>query len=269
MRVHISALHHLFLDFVPSSQTKMDDTKYEQILEYLMTGEHPPMLDMEYARRKLEKRKLRAKASLYHLRNDTLVIKTHDRKMAKRHEVKAILETFHDNAFSGGHLGRDKTMYRIKQIYYWRGMKKEIEDYISRCEKCQFNNSRSLVPKPQLRPIPVPPGLWRGVTIDLIGPLNETKKGNRYICAITCHFSKWSEAEAIPNKEMVTVLQFLLKVIFRNGVMEQLDSDQGREFINICIEGLTAQLNIDHRASSAYHPQTHGQSERDNHTLKT
>ena len=50
--------------------------------------------------------------------------------------------------------------------------------------------------------------------------------------------------------------------------MDSLISDQGREFTSKVIDNLTNELEIDHRISSAYHPQTNGQRERDNRTLK-
>uniref|UniRef100_A0A673A4A0 Integrase catalytic domain-containing protein n=1 Tax=Sphaeramia orbicularis TaxID=375764 RepID=A0A673A4A0_9TELE len=50
--------------------------------------------------------------------------------------------------------------------------------------------------------------------------------------------------------------------------MDTLISDQGREFVNSVIDGLTDRLQTDHRIASAYHPQTNGQRERDNRTLK-
>ena len=50
--------------------------------------------------------------------------------------------------------------------------------------------------------------------------------------------------------------------------METLISDQGREFVNNDMDKLTTRLGIDHRISSAYHPQTNGLRERDNRTLK-
>ena len=50
--------------------------------------------------------------------------------------------------------------------------------------------------------------------------------------------------------------------------MDTLISDQGREFVNSIINNLMEYFQTDHRISSAYHPQTNGQRERDNRTLK-
>lgn len=104
--------------------------------------------------------------------------------------------------------------------------------------------------------------------IDIIGPLQKSAKGNKYIVAVTDHFSKWSEAAAIPDKSAASVASFLYSVVCRLGCMETLISDQGREFVNQVIDKLMAHLQSEHRISSPYHPQTNGQRERDNRTLK-
>lgn len=111
--------------------------------------------------------------------------------------------------------------------------------------------------------------VWSLVGIDLIGPLQETKKGNKYIIALTDHFSKWSEACGIPNKSATTVAEFLFHICCRLGCFETLISDQGREFINDVVDNLMKRFQVEHRISSAYHPQTNGQRERDNFTLKS
>lgn len=102
----------------------------------------------------------------------------------------------------------------------------------------------------------ISPGPWRLVTIDIIGPLARTKRGNQYIVAATDHFTKWAEVRAIPDKSMLSVQEFVWEIICRNGPMQQLDSDQGREFVNQLVEMTTQLMDIEHRISSAYHPQT-------------
>eukprot|EP00731_Ephydatia_muelleri_P038191 Em0675g4a len=70
------------------------------------------------------------------------------------------------------------------------------------------------------------------VGIDLIGPLPETKKGNKYIVTLLDYFSKWPEACPIPNKTALAVAQFLFEMFCRFGCCEVVISDQGREFVN-------------------------------------
>eukprot|EP00731_Ephydatia_muelleri_P009135 Em0004g1473a len=67
--------------------------------------------------------------------------------------------------------------------------------------------------------------------MDIMGPLPETSRGNKYILVIADYFTKWSEAYPIPNMEAITVAKCLVnEFICRFGVPEQLHSDQGRNF---------------------------------------
>lgn len=56
-----------------------------------------------------------------------------------------------------------------------------------------------------LHPIPVKPMVWYQVGVDLIGPLPTSRSGNRYIITLCDYFSKWPEAEAVPDKKGLTV----------------------------------------------------------------
>lgn len=106
------------------------------------------------------------------------------------------------------------------------------------------------------------------VGIDIIGHIQETTSGSKYIVAIPDHLSKWSEAAAIPDKSAKSVAQFFYYVVCRLGCMDNLISDQGREFVNKVIDMLMDCFETDHRITSAYHPQSNGQREHDNRTLK-
>jgi len=175
---------------------------------------------------------------------------------------------FFSGQFVGGHLGRDKTLQKVADNYFWVGMKKDVSNFVKACDKCCRVNPVNIKTAPPLNPIPVPSKVWSLVGIDIVGPLTTTESGNKYIVALTDHFSKYSEAKAIPNKSAAEVAKFVLECICRYGPMDSLISDQGREFINEVIDYVTTALGIEHRISSPYHPQTNGQRERDNRTLK-
>ena len=68
--------------------------------------------------------------------------------------------------------------------------------------------------------------------MDLIGPLPTTPRGNKYIMTVSCFFSKWPEATALPDKTAVGVANFLFKCFTRHGCCRVKISDQGREFVN-------------------------------------
>nr|KAG5714845.1 hypothetical protein BaRGS_000333 [Batillaria attramentaria] len=156
----------------------------------------------------------------------------------------------------------------VLERYFWHGMKQEVEDYCRSCCVCQNMNACRKKPAAPLHPIPVPKKKWSLVGMDIIGPLQVTDRGNQYIVALTDHFTKFPVAKAIPCKSSEEVARFMYETIFIFGAFDSLITDQGREFINFALDILTDRFNINHRISSAYHPETNGQRERDNRTLK-
>ena len=89
----------------------------------------------------------------------------------------------------------------------------------------------------------------------------------RYVIVLTDYLTKWPEAEAIKNKEASTVAKLITKVVCRNSDAKVIITDQGREFCNVVNDDICRRLGIDHRRTTAYHPQSNGQTERYNQTL--
>ena len=84
----------------------------------------------------------------------------------------------------------------------------------------------------------------------------------RYLAVSTDTVTKWPEAEAIPDKSAATVAKIIVKLICRYTNIRVLITDQGREFVSTINEEICNRLNIDHRLTTAYHPQSNGQTER-------
>ena len=74
--------------------------------------------------------------------------------------------------------------------------------------------------------------------------------------------TKWPEAEAIPDKSASTIARVIVRLICRYTNMRVLITDQGREFVNEVNNAICRRLQIDHRLTTAYHPQSNGQTER-------
>jgi len=72
----------------------------------------------------------------------------------------------------------------------------------------------------------------------------------------------------LPDKSSASVGDFLYKLILRHGYMNTLISNQGSEFVNQVIDHIMHKFKTEHRISSAYHPQTNGQKEKDNKISK-
>eukprot|EP00731_Ephydatia_muelleri_P029883 Em0021g406a len=106
------------------------------------------------------------------------------------------------------------------------------------------------------------------VAVDIMGPLPETKDGNRYVLVASDYFTRWVEVYAIPNQEAVTVAEKLVNEMFcRFSPPEQLHSDQGRQFESKLIGEVCKLLHIKKSRTTPYHPQCNGMVERFNRTL--
>ena len=150
--------------------------------------------------------------------------------------------------------------------FYWKGIYADVKDFCKHCQKCQCTNRVLQKPRAELYQI-LATKVWHRVGIDLVGPLPETRRGNKYIITLSDYFSKWPEAAPLPSKEATGVASFLLDTFCHHGWPKIVQSDQGREFVNTINSCLFEMTGIKQCVSSAYHPQTNGLDERLNQTL--
>jgi hypothetical protein len=76
---------------------------------------------------------------------------------------------------NGSHHGVDKTISNINDRYYWKGIVKDVREYVKKCDQCQKCNKKTKTTKPEMEPVPVPPSTWKTIAIDLIGPYNDDR----------------------------------------------------------------------------------------------
>ena len=106
--------------------------------------------------------------------------------------------------------------------------------------------------------------------IDFIGPfpVPARRSGARYIISAVEYVTKWAEAEPVETCSSEVAANFIYEnIITRFGCPLTLISDQGSHFVNKTIKNLTDKFHIDHRRSTAYHPQSNGAIEAFNKTL--
>jgi len=124
------------------------------------------------------------------------------------------------------------------------------------------NKNISTPEKAPLKPLEVVEPFGR-VHINFVGPLPQTTEGYRHILIVVDSTTLYVEAFPTKSTTAEEVAEILYKeIIARYGVMRELLSDQGSSFKNKLIAQLCKLLNIKHRFSSPYHPQTDGKAER-------
>ena len=177
-----------------------------------------------------------------------------------------ILQHYHDVP-TAAHLGVEKTLEKIKQSFYWPGMKDFVQTYCRQCDKCFARKPKSQKDRAPLGSYLVGEPMER-IAVDILGPLPLTKSKNRFILVITDLFSKWTEAVALPNQESTTVVKaFVDNFICKFGTPLQLHSDQGRNFESELFKDMCNFLGIDKTRTTSFRPQSNGSAERFNRTL--
>ncbi|CAF0897104.1 unnamed protein product [Adineta steineri] len=182
---------------------------------------------------------------------------------------RTILRIYHDTAANGAHFGRDKTLYKIKQRYFWPSMYKDIDNYIKSCILCaQYNPRRRKTPG-KLQPIKPPEGVWQLVSMDFHGSITPTpRRGNKYIISLTDILSKFVVTKAVRDNSAQTVVRFLKEdIITKFGTPHCILTDNGTYFTSSVTNELLKQIGATHLYSTPYHPQTNGQVERYNSTM--
>jgi transposase InsO family protein len=180
-----------------------------------------------------------------------------------------IIRECHDSP-SSGHMGITKTLQRVAQRFWWPHMGRSIHAYVKACPSCQRNKSSNLRPGGLLQPIPTPSAKWEYITMDLITDLPRTKNGYDAVVTFVDRLSK--QVHFAPTTKTVDAPG--LAKIFRHtvykyhGMPRAIISDRDDRFLSQFWQALFAVLGTELKFSTAYHPQTDGQSERANRTLE-
>jgi hypothetical protein len=177
----------------------------------------------------------------------------------------ATMELMHSNRLSG-HLMMEKTFNRIASRFFWPFMKRDIQKFISECEKCQLATHPHRNPKALLKPIKVNRVLEM-VTSDFMGPLKRSKKGNINIIVLTDQKTKYAWLRATRDQLETTTAPIIAKVQLEFGIFEKLLTDQGRNYESNFIAELCHFLDTYKLHTTPFHAQCDGLSERLNQTV--
>ncbi|CAF2647256.1 unnamed protein product [Rotaria sp. Silwood2] len=168
----------------------------------------------------------------------------------------------------GGHFGIQRTYLKLKNKFWWPGMKHTITQYIKSCLPCQQHNISRIKTPGQLYPIETPEGPFQLIDIDFCGPFKCTPRGNQYVLCITDYFTRWINAVALPDCSDQTTAQTIFnEYICRYGVPISILPDQGTHFRNQLMNAMEKLIGYNHIFSTVYHPQSNGMVERCNATF--
>ena len=179
---------------------------------------------------------------------------------------KEILDAGH-RGLAGGHFSHNKMVSMITQHFTWPGLRKDVREYCSTCPECQ-KAGRKLQPKVPMVVTPIISRPYERMSCDLVGPLQGTTTGYKYILTMICIGTRCPYASPLKKVDARTVADGILEVIQHTGIPKELLTDQGSVFTSRLNKELCALLGIDHIVTTAYHPQTNGMLERWHACLK-
>ncbi|KAI3750014.1 hypothetical protein L2E82_20638 [Cichorium intybus] len=185
---------------------------------------------------------------------------------------KLLLEDAHCSRYAV-HTGSTKMYRMLKPLYWWPGMKRDIGRYVECCQTCLQVKSNHQKPYGEIQPLPIPMKKWDEVTMDFVTKLPRTPRGHDAIWVIVDRLTK--SAPFIPIREDYKVSKlariYIDEVVCRHGVPSSIISDRDSRFMSRFWQSLqepSESILMKILMSTAYHPQTDGQSERTIQTLE-
>jgi len=180
-----------------------------------------------------------------------------------------LLYELHDAPYSG-HVGTTKTLQAVRRLYWWPSVRKDVTDYVLTCASCQRNKASSQKPAGLLQPLPIPSAPWSSVSMDFVTHLPKTPAGFDAIVVFVNSLTKM--VHMAPTHTTVTAegtaLLFENHVWKLHGIPENLVTDRGSVFTGRFLTELMRLIGTKHSCSTAYHPQSDGQTERVNRVLE-
>ncbi|GJS10402.1 putative reverse transcriptase domain-containing protein [Tanacetum coccineum] len=158
----------------------------------------------------------------------------------------------------------------LKKLYWWPNMKAEIATYVSKCLTCAKVKAECQKPFGLLVQPVIPVWKWENITMDFVTKLPKTSTGQDKIWVIVDRLTKSAHFLPMKGTDSMEKLtrQYLKEVVSRHGVPVLIISDRDSKFTSHFWQSLNKALGTQLDMSTAYHPQTNGQSERTIQTLE-
>ncbi|XP_024046441.1 uncharacterized protein LOC112100831 [Citrus clementina] len=235
----------------------------DPIISYLRDGVLPPD--------KLRARKVRAQASRYTMIDGVLYRRGYTLPFLRcldEDDADYVLREVHEG-ICGNHSGGRSLAHKVlRQEYFWPTMHQDAQEKTRSCVSCQNFVSFSNQPPEKLTSIasPWPFAQWG---IDLIGPLPKGRGAATHAIVAIDYFTKWIEVETLSRITEKKTTDFVWRnLVCRYEIPYALVTDNGRQFDNHSFRDFCRNLGIELKYCSPAHPQSNGQVEAANKTIK-
>ena len=158
----------------------------------------------------------------------------------------------------------------LKKHYWWPRMKNDVVKYVEQCLTCQQVKAEHQRPAGTLQPLNIPQWKWDDVIMDFVVRIPRTKDGHYAIWVIADRLTK--SAHFLPVRTTYTMDKYaeiyVKEVVRLHGVPLSIVSDRDSRFTLSFWKSLHKPLGMRLEFSTAFHPQTDGQSEGTIQTLE-
>ncbi|KAI3828867.1 hypothetical protein L1987_02977 [Smallanthus sonchifolius] len=187
-----------------------------------------------------------------------------------RDDLRAFIMTEAHKSRYSIHPGADKMYQNLRPQYWWPGMKKDIALFVAKCLTCSKVKAEHQRPSGLLEQPEIPVWKWENLAMDFITKLPRTSSGYDSIWVIIDRLTK--SAHFLPIREDYKVEKlariYIDEIVSRHGVPLNIISDRDARFTSRFWQSLQKALGTRLDLSTAYHPQTDGQTERTIQTLE-
>jgi len=245
-----------------------EDPDLGPLVEWLTEGQTPSTDVLR--QQSLETRNLCSQVPAVHLFDGTLVRKLFDKDSAQLIVPHRLRKTFFNQTHScplAAHLGAQITFLQLRSAYYWPGLKQDVIRWCRECEVCAqckgppTRRQGRLHKKITGAPLDI-------VAVDVLSGLPVTPDGKKYVLVLTDYFTKWACAFALSDTEASTCMRAMYDGFCAEfGLPRQLHSNMGKNFESMLFYELCLLAGINKSHTTAFHPQSDGQTERMNRTL--
>jgi hypothetical protein len=180
----------------------------------------------------------------------------------------ALLEEFHSSTI-GGHSGIHRTFGRLQENVYWQGMRSDVAEFVKSCVVCQQTKPSNHSPYGLLHPLPVPERVWEDISLDFIVRLPSFQT-HTVILVVVDRLSKAAHFGSLPTHFTAAKVAelFATMVCKLHGMPKSIVSDRDPIFLSHFWQELFRLSGTKLRMSTAYHPQSDGQTEIVNKVLQ-
>eukprot|EP00253_Pinus_taeda_P034459 PITA_34459 len=165
-----------------------------------------------------------------------------------------ILKESH-NSPTAGHVGVFKTYYKIRQSFYWKGMGKKFQKYVTECDVCQRNKGENIPTSCLLQPLHIPNQTWEEISMDFVEGL-PISEGKDKIFVLVNRLTKYAHFMGIKKTDTTKQIaeEFCKNIYKLHGFPKVIVSHRDAKFKGNFWKYFCHQAGISLNMSSSYHP---------------